>query len=109
VSRPEVLLLAAVKALSTSLAFFTAVTYLLSNLGGGRSSLIGWAAASGFKTSSRAWILYGLLFLWQISSLHGNRFFPARKLPLGKFRPPIVKSHDCHLRVQFLILILRKG
>jgi hypothetical protein len=33
----------------------------------GRSSLIGWAAASGFKTSSRAWILHGLLFLWQIS------------------------------------------
>jgi protoheme IX farnesyltransferase len=73
-------LLATVNALASALAVLTLVTYLfvytplkrrtpLCTLAGAfpgaMPPLIGWAAAAGSIGSSRAWILYALLFLWQ--------------------------------------------
>ena len=67
-------------ALSSALAVFTAITYLLiytplkrktplctlvGAVPGAMPPLIGWAAASGSITSAKAWILYAVLFLWQ--------------------------------------------
>ena len=36
-------------------------------------TLIGWAAASDSISSGKAWMLYALLFLWQLPSFHGDR------------------------------------
>jgi protoheme IX farnesyltransferase len=75
----SVYLLATVNALSSALAVFTAVTYLLiytplkrktplctlvGAVPGAMPPLIGWAA-SGSVTSAKAWMLYAVLFLWQ--------------------------------------------
>ena len=75
-----VYLLVTVNALSSALAVLTLVSYLfvytplkrktpLCTLAGAfpgaMPPLIGWAAASGSIVSGKAWILYGLLFLWQ--------------------------------------------
>jgi protoheme IX farnesyltransferase len=75
-----VYLLAAVNALASALAVFTAATYLLmytplkrktplctlvGAVPGAMPPLIGWAAASGSVTSVTAWMLYAVLFLWQ--------------------------------------------
>lgn len=71
----------AVNALASLLAVFTLTTYLfiytplkrktpLCTLAGAVSGamppLIGWAAAAGSIASGNAWILYSVLFLWQI-------------------------------------------
>jgi protoheme IX farnesyltransferase len=76
----SVYLLATVNALASALAVFTAITYLLiytplkrktplctlvGAVPGAMPPLIGWAGASGSITSSKAWILYAVLFLWQ--------------------------------------------
>jgi len=76
----SVYLLATVNALSSSLAVFTAATYLLiytplkrktplctlvGAVPGAMPPLIGWAAASGSVTSGQAWTLCAVLFLWQ--------------------------------------------
>ena len=73
-------LLATVNALASALAVLTLMSYLfvytplkrrtpLCTLAGAfpgaMPPLIGWAAASGSIASGEAWILYGLLFLWQ--------------------------------------------
>jgi heme o synthase len=75
-----VYLLAAVNALASALAIFTAASYLLiytplkrktplctlvGAVPGAMPPLIGWAAASGSVASVRAWLLYAVLFLWQ--------------------------------------------
>jgi protoheme IX farnesyltransferase len=69
----------AVNALASLLAVFTWATYLLlytplkrktpactliGALPGAMPPLIGWAAASG-RLDAQAWVLYGMLFLWQ--------------------------------------------
>ena len=51
----------AVNALASSLAVFTLLSYLFA-----MPPLIGWAAASGSIVSAKAWILYAVLFLWQL-------------------------------------------
>jgi protoheme IX farnesyltransferase len=76
----SVYLLATVNVLSSALAVFTAITYLLiytplkrktplctlaGAVPGAMPPLIGWAAASGSITSAKAWMLYAVLFLWQ--------------------------------------------
>jgi protoheme IX farnesyltransferase len=68
-----------VNLLASTLAMFTVVTYLLlytplkrkspacmlvGAIPGAMPPLIGWAGASG-RLSSEAWLLYGILFLWQ--------------------------------------------
>jgi len=73
-------LLVAVNALASALAVFTLMSYLfvytplkrrtpLCTLAGAfpgaMPPLIGWAAAAGSIARSEAWMLYGLLFLWQ--------------------------------------------
>jgi heme o synthase len=73
-------LLLAVNALASALAALTLLTYLfiytplkrktplctlVGAFPGAMPPLIGWAAASGSIASGRAWMLYGLLFLWQ--------------------------------------------
>jgi protoheme IX farnesyltransferase len=75
-----VYLLFTVNAIASVLAVFTLLSYLfiytplkrktpLCTLAGAfpgaMPPLIGWAAASGSIDSGKAWILYGLLFLWQ--------------------------------------------
>jgi protoheme IX farnesyltransferase len=76
-----VYLLVAVNALTSSLAAFTLLCYLLGYtplkrktplctfvgaVPGAMPTLIGWAAASGSIGSGKAWLLYALLFLWQL-------------------------------------------
>jgi protoheme IX farnesyltransferase len=73
-------LLLAVNALASLLAVLTLISYLfvytplkrktpLCTLAGAfpgaMPPLIGWAAASGSLASSKAWLLYAVLFLWQ--------------------------------------------
>jgi heme o synthase len=100
-------LLAAVNALASALAVFTATTYLLiytplkrktplctlvGAVPGAMPPLIGWAAALGSIASGEAWILYALLFLWQfphfmaIAWLHRDDYARAGYLvlPPGK-------------------------
>ena len=75
-----VYLLVAVNTLASLLAVLTLVSYLfvytplkrktplctlVGAFPGAMPPLIGWAAASGSIASANAWILYGLLFLWQ--------------------------------------------
>ena len=74
-------LLVAVNALSSLLAAITLMSYLLvytplkrktplctfvGALPGAMPTLIGWAAASDSISSGKAWLLYALLFLWQL-------------------------------------------
>ena len=74
-------LLVAVNALSSLLAAFTLMSYLLvytplkrktplcrfvGAVPGAMPTLIGWAAASDSISSGKAWMLYALLFLWQL-------------------------------------------
>jgi protoheme IX farnesyltransferase len=76
-----VYLLVAVNALSSLLAAVTLVSYLLvytplkrktpwctfvGAVPGAMPMLIGWAAASDSISSGKAWMLYALLFLWQL-------------------------------------------
>jgi protoheme IX farnesyltransferase len=76
-----VYLLAAVNALSSLLAAVTLMSYLLvytplkrktplctfvGAIPGAMPTLIGWAAASNSIGDGRAWMLYALLFLWQL-------------------------------------------
>jgi protoheme IX farnesyltransferase len=76
-----VYLLVAVNALSSLLAAFTSMSYLLvytplkrktplctfvGAIPGAMPMLIGWAAASNSIGSGKAWMLYALLFLWQL-------------------------------------------
>jgi protoheme IX farnesyltransferase len=76
----SIYLAAAVNALASLLAVLTSISYLflytplkrrtplctlVGALPGAMPPLIGWAAASG-NLSSEAWILYALLFLWQL-------------------------------------------
>jgi protoheme IX farnesyltransferase len=76
-----VYLLIAVNALSSLLAAITLLSYLLvytplkrktplctfvGAVPGAMPTLIGWAAASGSIGSGKAWVLYALLFLWQL-------------------------------------------
>src|ERR1700722_2037457 len=76
-----VYLLVAVNALSSLLAAVTLMSYLLvytplkrktplctfvGAVPGAMPTLIGWAAASDSISSSEAWMLYALLFLWQL-------------------------------------------
>jgi heme o synthase len=83
-----VYLLVAVNPLSNLLAAVTLTSYLLiytplkrrtplctfvDAVPGAMPTLIGWAAASNSIGSGRAWMLYALLFLWQIASFHGDR------------------------------------
>lgn len=73
-------LLVTVNALASALAVLTLMSYLfvytplkrktplctlVGAFPGAMPPLIGWAAASGSIASGKAWILYGLLFLWQ--------------------------------------------
>jgi protoheme IX farnesyltransferase len=73
-------LLVTVNALASALAVLTSTSYLfiytplkrktplctlVGAFPGAMPPLIGWAAASGSIISGNAWILYGLLFLWQ--------------------------------------------
>ena len=75
-----VYLLVTVNALASALAVLTLMSYLfvytplkrktplctlVGAFPGAMPPLIGWAAASGSIASGKAWILYGLLFLWQ--------------------------------------------
>jgi len=74
-------LLVAVNALSSLLAVITLVSYLfvytplkrktplctfVGAIPGATPTLIGWAAASGSINSGEAWMLFALLFLWQM-------------------------------------------
>ena len=59
-----VITLASYLALYTPLKRKTPLCTLVGALPGAMPPLIGWAAASG-KVSPEAWILYGMLFLWQ--------------------------------------------
>jgi len=76
-----VYLLVAVNALSSLLAAVTSMSYLLvytplkrktplctfvGAVPGAMPTLIGWAAASDSISSGKAWMLYALLFLWQL-------------------------------------------
>jgi protoheme IX farnesyltransferase len=76
----SVYLLSTVNALSSALAVFTAISYLLiytplkrktplctlvGAVPGAMPPLIGWAAASGSVVNAKAWLLYSVLFLWQ--------------------------------------------
>jgi protoheme IX farnesyltransferase len=76
-----VYLFVAVNALSSLLAAVTLMSYLLvytplkrktplctfvGAVPGAMPTLIGWAAASDSISSSKAWMLYALLFLWQL-------------------------------------------
>jgi heme o synthase len=76
-----VYLLVAVNALSSLLAALTLVSYLLvytplkrktplctfvGAVPGAMPTLIGWAAAADSISSGKAWMLYALLFLWQL-------------------------------------------
>jgi heme o synthase len=76
----SVYLLVTVNALASVLAVFTATTYLLiytplkrktplctlvGAVPGAMPPLIGWAAASGSITNTKAWMLYAVLVLWQ--------------------------------------------
>jgi heme o synthase len=76
-----VYLLATVNALSSLLAAITLMSYLLvytplkrktplctfvGAVPGAMPTLIGWAAASDSISSGKAWMLYALLFLWQL-------------------------------------------
>jgi heme o synthase len=76
-----VYLLVAVNALSSLLAAVTLISYLLvytplkrktplctfvGAVPGAMPTLIGWAAASDSISSGKAWMLYALLFLWQL-------------------------------------------
>jgi heme o synthase len=77
----SVYILATVNPLASALAIITAATYLLiytplkrktplctltGAVPGAMPPLIGWAAASGSIASGKAWILYAVLFLWQL-------------------------------------------
>lgn len=70
-----------VNALASALAVFTLTSYLLvytplkritpfctlaGAFPGAMPPLIGWAAAAGSLSSARAWMLYAVLFLWQL-------------------------------------------
>ncbi len=91
--------LLAIVTLATYLLIYTPLkkkTSLCTPVGavpGALPPLIGWAAAAG-KPSLEAWILFGILFLWQMPHFYSIAWICKEDYTLAGFRMLSVEDHD---------------